>query len=203
MLPAQETLSPTDAISLTQTITPPAEAFTSTQTIDTALVISNSRVTSTMMVTSTMGVISGTAAALTPTHTPRPSRTPTPTPTTLPTRTPTPTQGAPFVLDRRSLICKPEIGVPLIQVYTRDAAGQPVPGVETVISWENETNSFFTGLKSEIDLGYADFQMTPGITYNLHIAGGGQQINDLSAPECENAAGERYWGSWELDFVQP
>jgi hypothetical protein len=130
-------------------------------------------------------------------------QTPQPTNTLLPTRTASPTEGAAFELMDMSLICDPEIAEALLQVETRDAAGEPVPGVEFIVNWDGGEDHFFTGLKPELGLGYADFSMTPGITYVLRLAEGGDPIPDLMAAECELSGGERYWGSWRLIFAQP
>ncbi len=143
-----------------------------------------------------------------PTETPAPTqRTPLPTNTPLPTRTASPTPGAPFILQDQTLVCNPNLGQPLIQVEAYDAAGQPVPGVEVVVAWSSEQGTgeerFFTGLKPELGLGYADLVLTPGITYTLSLADGGQPVSDLAAAECEAEGGDRYWGSWLLVFTQP
>ena len=137
------------------------------------------------------------------TSTPQSAKTPEITFTPLPTRTSTPAPGAAFVLDNRELICDPGHEEPLIQILTLDAAEQPVPGAEIVINWAGGEDHFFTGLKPELGLGYADFNMTPGTVYTLRLADGGQPVPDLSPPECENAEGERYWGTWFLLFTQP
>ena len=123
--------------------------------------------------------------------------------TPLPTRTPTSTPGAPYILESRDMLCDPNLEEALIQVVALDAADQPVPGVEIVVNWEGGENRFFTGLIPELGLGYADFRMTPGTTYTLRLAEGGQPVTDLSPPECENNRGERYFGTWALLFVQP
>jgi len=132
-----------------------------------------------------------------------PGATPFDTPTLLPTRTATPTPGSPFVLQSRELFCDPELPEALIQVLAYDAAGQPVPGVEVMITWQGGEEHFFTGLKPELSLGYADFAMTPGTVYTLRLAEGGQPIADLSAAECEGGPGGRYYGAWRLVFSQP
>ncbi len=141
------------------------------------------------------------------TRTPTPTRTLGPTSTPLPTRTATPTQGAPFVLDRQELVCDPDLVQPLelalVQVQVYDSAGKPVPGVESVITWEAGENHFYTGLKPEINPGYADFAMQPGVIYSLRLAEGGQIIPGLTPAECERTGGVRYWGAWRLVFVQP
>ncbi len=100
-------------------------------------------------------------------------------------------------------MCNPNLGGALIQVEARDAAGQPVPGVEILVLWDGNEDRFFTGLKPELGLGYADFTMTPGVTYLLRLAEGGQPVPDLTPSECDREDGERYWGSWLLVFVQP
>jgi hypothetical protein len=100
-------------------------------------------------------------------------------------------------------LCNPEQTSPLIQVEIQDAAGQPVPSIELVVTWDGGEDHFFTGLKPELGMGYADFVMTPEVVYSLHLAEGGQAVNDLTAAECLSEDDNRYWGSWMLTFVQP
>ena len=150
---------------------------------------------------------SGTPA--TPSLTPSPTatsqltKTPGDTFAPLPTHTPTLTPGAPFVLLSNDLVCDPNLDEALIQVLARDAADQPVPGVEVVVNWEGGENHFFTGLIPELGLDYADFSMTAGTTYTLRLAEGGEPITGLTPSECESGGGKRYWGSWRLIFSQP
>jgi hypothetical protein len=161
-------------------------------------------------ITSTQGADqSGTPASI-PTRTRTPA-TQAPTFTPLPTRTATATQGAPFILEREDLVCEEKIKEPLIQVIVQDAAGQPVPGMQVIVTWEGGEERFFTGLKPELGLGYADFTMQPDTAYALRLASGGQPpreigsqpVLNLIAAECEAADGSRYLGSWRLVFVQP
>jgi len=137
------------------------------------------------------------------TGTPVVTRTPAPAGTPLPTRTSTSTQGAPFVLQDRTFSCDPDVAGPLLIVLAESAAGQPLPNVEAIVSWEGGEDHFFTGLKPELGLGYADFVMTPGVVYALRLADGGQPVLDLSSAECESSRRERYWGSWVLLFNRP
>ncbi len=138
-----------------------------------------------------------------PTRTITPTPAPTATGTLLPTRTPTATPGAPYILQDQQKICEPELAGPLIQVVALDAAGSQVPGVEAIATWPGGEQLFYTGLKPELGIGYADIEITVGITYTLRLAGAGQSVPDLTAFECEDSGGERYWGSWLLTFVQP
>lgn len=140
------------------------------------------------------------AAGSTPSPTVHSSR---PTNTPLPSRTPTVTPGAPFILLDQAQVCSPSFKQPLIQVEALDAASQPVPGVEVIVSWEGNEEHFFTGLKPELGSGYADFTMTPGVTYALRLADGGEPISNLTPVECAGVHGNRYWGSWLLTFAQP
>lgn len=155
-----------------------------------------------------------TSSAVTPQTTEEiiPTDTPPPTQSTLPisdTAQPTqaqavtPTSPAPFTLSKRETVCDPDLGQGLIQVYVWDSSGAEVAGVEIVINWQGGEDHFFTGLKPDVGLGYADFSMTPGITYTLRIASGGEPVTNLSAPPCTTNSGESYWGVWVLEFTQP
>jgi hypothetical protein len=133
-----------------------------------------------------------------------PTSSPEPTSTWTPPATPTPTEApeALYTLISQDQVCDPALGEPLIQIQVQDASGEPVPGVEIVVSWEGGEESFFTGLKPELGLGYADYNMTPGVTYSLHLEQGGERVSDLAASECESTSGDQYWGSWLLTFAQ-
>jgi hypothetical protein len=139
----------------------------------------------------------------TPAATTRSTRTPTPTRTPLPSRTPTATPGLPFVLQTSNQVCDPDLEQPLIQVVTYDVDGNQIPGIALVVSSPDGEEQFFTGLKPEIGLGYADYVMTPGIIYSLRIPDGGETVSGLTAEECETSLGDRYWGSWLVTFAQP
>jgi len=143
---------------------------------------------------------------------PQPSHTPTdivltpkPTSSSQPVipATPTPTQGALFQLNDTRLVCNQDQPQPLIQVEIQDAAGQPVQSIELVVIWDGGEDHFFTGLKPELGLGYADFSMAPYVVYSLRLAEGGKVVNDLIAAECQSEDETRYWGSWMLTFIQP
>ena len=181
------TETPTFTLSPTTSDTPTPE-FTATAT---------HTITPTATITPTLGLTN------TPSFTPRPTNTPAPTRTPLPTRTATPTLSPPFVLDKQIQVCNPRLNEPQLQIFINDGAGQGVPGVEIMITWEDGQESIFTGLKPEIDIGYADFVMIPEIIYTLQVSNGGQIIQDLFTPECEDDGNQRYWGSWRLIFKHP
>jgi hypothetical protein len=123
--------------------------------------------------------------------------------TPLPTRTPTVTPGSPFVLQSNTFVCDPNLPNPLIQVIAQDSIGKPLPREQVITTWEGGEDYYYTGLKPELGLGYADFLMTPGVLYQIRMAGGGQTVPDITPAECETESGRRYWGSWLLVFSRP
>jgi len=84
-----------------------------------------------------------------------------------------------------------------------DASGEGVPGVEALVIWDEGQDRFFTGLKPELGLGYADFTMEPGTLYSLQLRHAALPITNLSSAPCEAEAGESYPGSLQLTFQQP
>ncbi|UCC63483.1 MAG: hypothetical protein JSV36_22625 [Anaerolineae bacterium] len=143
----------------------------------------------------------------TPTIAPSPTFTPTPLPTTPPTATPTapptatPTPEAtptpdvrpPYrVVERRQVCDDPDVAG-IIQVYVQDVEGQGLPNVEVQVSWEGGQDRFFTGLKPEIDAGYADFQMSTGQVYDVVVWG--TQVGDISTEGCPSGP-----AGWQLIF---
>ncbi|HBX70523.1 MAG TPA: hypothetical protein DEH25_14360 [Chloroflexi bacterium] len=159
--------------------------------------------TGTPIITPTATLTPTLGPSSTVTRTPLASATPEPTRTPLPSLTPTPTLAPPFVLDKQVQVCNPNLTEPQIQVFINNAAGIGVPGVEVILTWAGGQESFFTGLKLDVDIGYADYVMEPGVVYTLQVSGGGQIIPDLSIPECEDDNAQRYPGSWRLIFKHP
>ncbi len=135
--------------------------------------------------------------------------TPTPRPTATPRATPTlaPTLGAPFLVVDQQSVCDETIPgwdtLALLQVQVLDGAGQPAPNIRVIVSWDDGSDTFYTGLYPEISLGYADFTMQPGVSYGVQVGDGGEVATGLQAPECTDANGVPYWGRWQLTFQQP
>lgn len=209
LTPAPITVVPSDTptIAPSNTVVPSASATISGTLITTVPPTTTVTITATLETTVTGTPQDNPGPVATATQTPLPTeeatRTPLATGTPLPTRTSTATPGAPFVLRDQTFICEQTLRDPLIQVLVEDVDGQPVPGVEVVVNWEEGENHFFTGVKPELGMGYADFIMSPGTVYTLRLVEGGEIIPELTPAECETASGSRYWGSWQLVFVQP
>lgn len=105
-------------------------------------------------------------------------------------------------MKERQQVCDPTLPQALLEVQVTDATGQPLPGVEIRVTWQGGEDFFFTGLKPELGVGYADFEMTEGTTYAAQLAAGSQIANDLTVPDCSQAGGANYWGGWLLVFSQ-
>ncbi len=115
---------------------------------------------------------------------------------------PTSTRQARFILRKRESVCDPALGKGLMMVYVWDANGNELAGVEITVSWEGGEDRFFTGLKPEFGLGYADFAMQPETAYSVRVATGGEPVFNLTAPPCTTAGGETFPGVWILEFIQ-
>jgi hypothetical protein len=129
---------------------------------------------------------------LTP-DTPTPFDTETPVPfytaTPRPTSTPIPPPAKPFEIASQESFCDESLLPGLLQVITQFTSKRQIPGIELVISWAGGEEHFFTGLKPELGNGYADFQMTPGVSYFLRAVEGGTPVIGLTPPTCEGSAG--------------
>jgi len=121
------------------------------------------------------------------------------------TGTPEPTEAPPFILqDASGPICDPTLGESLIQIYATNASGEGIPGVQITITWGlDEEEKFFTGLKPELGLGYADFEAEPGFEYDVLTDDSGVLVSELELPACSSDSGDSYWGSWEIYITHP
>ncbi len=130
--------------------------------------------------------------------------TPSPTNGVISSSTPSPTDSPPFILQDSSPFCDPTLGESLIQVIATDGSGEGIPGVTLEISLGTDpTEVFYTGLKPELGLGYADFSAEPGLTYQLEIPESGLIITDIEVPTCQTESEDSYWGSWEIYITHP
>ena len=124
-------------------------------------------------------------------------------PTPRPTQTSVPTLGAPFELTGQESICDSNLPDGLLQVVAMNRNRRPVAGMEIVITWEGGKEQFFTGLKPELGNGYADYIMTPNTTYTVQLARGSDVALGITAPTCQSANGQNFFGGIKLTFQQP
>jgi len=90
-------------------------------------------------------------------------------PTATPSPSPTPEPEAAFRVQERQPVCEAG-GGGWIRVYVRDAEGRGLSGVAVRVTWSDGEDVFFTGLRPDVDPGYADFQMQPGVIYAVAVA---------------------------------
>ena len=127
-----------------------------------------------------------------------------PTSEVLTSPTPSPTTSPPFILQDSSPICDPTLGETLIQIIATDGSGEGVPGISLEISLGTDpTEVFYTGLKPELGLGYADYLAEPGLNYQLEVPDSGLVITDIEVPTCLTESEDSYWGSWEVYITHP
>ncbi|MFN2297518.1 MAG: hypothetical protein ACK2UB_01625 [Anaerolineales bacterium] len=130
-----------------------------------------------------------------------------PTATVQPAATSSPTLQPDFLLVSRDEVCDARISQPQIQVVVRTPDGAGVPGITIRIQWEGGGSRFVTGMKPDIDEGYADYEIEPGKQYQITLGDGLTVVRDLMAPTCPGSTavaggGESvsFEGSWRLEF---
>jgi hypothetical protein len=125
------------------------------------------------------------------------------TPTPRPTHTPTPTLGAPYQLVGQDTVCDSELADGLLQIVVINATRRQIPGAEIILTWSSGEEHIFTGLKPELGNGYADYLMTPEVTYSVRMADGGTPASGISAATCTAADDSTYLGGIRITFQQP
>ena len=117
----------------------------------------------------------------------------------LPSATPVPNG---FELVSRERVCERVIGSALLEVFTQDANGAQIGGLEVQVSWNGGSDRFFTGLKPEIGPGYGDFQMEPGVNYRVRLASAPQVVAENVLSEACATDTTAYPGGVRLVFRQ-
>ena len=114
---------------------------------------------------------------------------------------PLPTLGAPFSLVSREELCDTSLPPGQMQIELSDADGKPLAGVQINVAWDGGLDSFYTGLKPEVDRGYADFTMSADVIYSLRVSDLSATVDGLTAPTCTGET-ETYLGGLRLEFKQ-
>jgi hypothetical protein len=108
-----------------------------------------------------------------------------------------------FVLSSKTEVCDQKLNNPAVQVEVSDRSGNPVQGVLVIVTWVGGEERFYTGLKPEKGLGYADFELDPNFVYSLRLGERGEPLGNIGPVSCTNSAGEIYWGALLLEYGQP
>jgi hypothetical protein len=159
-------------------------------------------------------VFSGTAVApggtltVTPTFeaipTLTPSATPPPPSPTLPTPTETPVlipTNATLKLVAIQTLCKASYPAGRLEVYVLDVSGGGIPAVKVAVTWDGGSDTFFTGLKPDVNPGYADFQMEANKTYAVTLVALADPVVGISSAPCKTDTGAAQLPSYQLTFA--
>lgn len=138
-----------------------------------------------------------------PTSTPsQPPPTPTQTATVSPEETVTPTVAADFdyqLMEKTDLGCTSDREGDYILVYVRDEDDRGVAGLQIAVEGPGVEDSFFTGLKPEIDPGFADYLVTAAGSYSGEVAEGTSQVAQGLA-FADDCPAETPYRSWRIVF---
>jgi hypothetical protein len=121
-----------------------------------------------------------------------------PTPATSPTPAASPTPVPTYRLVEKTALCASPGSAGTIAVWIQDAQGQPLPGIEVVVSWSTGQDRFYTGLRPERGAGYADFEMAPAIRYEVYLADyrgdtAADLASDLQSGLCQSGVEALDW----------
>lgn len=122
----------------------------------------------------------------------------------IPRSTPTmfPTISAPYILKEKAVDCGRNPRPGLLQIWVENASGLAMPGVRIQINWKDGEETFYTGLKPDMNNGYADYEMTPGVIYSLRVGESGETVTGLSAADCASEGYPERVGGMVLRFTE-
>lgn len=137
---------------------------------------------------------------------PPPTKTPTlpppdrPSPTPVRIIVPTSPPQSDFIIVNAATFCDRNLAG-LIEVYVQDEGGNGLPGLEIRARWDTGEDRFFTGLKPERGVGYADFRMEEGREYLVDMPGLSDPTDQpLAAAACTTPEGDRSITSYRVVF---
>lgn len=139
---------------------------------------------------------------------PPPSKTPIAeqtAPAPLPTRTPTATNPAEreYIGSIVNTYCDTQNPGLIEVIVRRVGATEGDPAQPVRVRWADGEDTFFTGMKPEQGLGYADFVMEPGETYIISMPGLSDPIaNELEADPCRTTGGGTSVTSYRVSFLR-
>jgi hypothetical protein len=91
----------------------------------------------------------------------------------------------------------------VIEVFVQDFNGQGIPAQAVRVRWDDGESTFFTGLKPERGLGYADFQMEAGKGYIIDMPGRSDpSTQPMVADTCFTADGQQAITLYRVFFRQ-
>ena len=135
-----------------------------------------------------------------PTFTATPTQAPT---SPADTATPTPVPETDLDLVTRYVICQDDYPQGRIEIYVYNSAGQGIPAVRVLVEWDSEQDQFFTGLKPEVESGYADFQMEENRVYTVTLIDLAEPVVGIDSAPCTTESGQQAIPTYQLIFEPP
>jgi hypothetical protein len=90
-----------------------------------------------------------------------------------------------FRLQSQLKVCdEPKSANPQIRVLVQSADGKGVSGVEIIVRWPGGQGHMVTGMKPEVNSGFADYDIVAGVLYELSFGDGALVVGNLAAPGC-------------------
>lgn len=108
-----------------------------------------------------------------------------------------------FFLKSTEIVCDSPRSSLLLMIDVSNSNGEPIPGIEIIITWPTGEEQFFTGFQPEFGSGYADFLMMPNTVYGIRVGSGDFSITNLSAPNCSNDNQQPRWGGLKITLQEP
>lgn len=145
--------------------------------------------------------------AATPTLPPPPTKTNTPEGSVDTSVTPTPTvRVAPtvapqqeFAIVRLERFCDADFAG-IIEIYVQETGGAPLAGQRVRARWNDGESIFITGVKPGRGADYADFSMTPDISYTVDMPGLSDPSDVMISSGCFDATGAQTQSSYRVVF---
>ena len=133
-----------------------------------------------------------------PTETPTPEETP-----ITPTATPDRFAGTQLNLVDQTETCADNDPIGLIAILVTDENGDGIPGVAVRVDWSGGSDTFYTGLKPDVDPGYADFLMQADQRYSVTLVGLSEPVVGLDSSGCRTPSGQTSIPTYRLTFAPP
>jgi len=100
-----------------------------------------------------------------------------------------------YAITEEQMLCADQNGLPLLKIFLMDSEGLQQSGISLSLNFDSGEEETFTGLRPEFGAGYAQFELNPGETYTLNVAGG-EVMEGVQAAICEGEGGANSWGTW-------
>lgn len=87
-------------------------------------------------------------------------------------------------MEERRQICDGSVPPGLLQIEVKNVEGKSQAGIKITVTWDGGEDVFYTGLAPLLGPGYADFSMTPGISYQIKVGDAGKPVTLTMDPDC-------------------